>query len=70
MGQIIFDLDSPGGVVYGVPELAAKIRAFRNTKPIYAVANSEAGSAAYWIGSAASKFYVTPSGQVGSIGVT
>jgi len=29
----------------------------------------EAASAAYWIGSQATKFYVTPSGEVGSIGV-
>jgi len=66
---VIIDIDSPGGTVSGVPELSQTIHAARSTKPIYAIANSFAGSAAYWIGSAADKFYVTPSGEVGSIGV-
>ncbi|WP_052688249.1 S49 family peptidase [Xanthomonas sp. MUS 060] len=34
-----------------------------------AVANSLAASAAYWIGCAAGELYVTPGGEVGSIGV-
>ena len=34
-----------------------------------AIANSLAASAAYWIGCSASEFYVTPGGEVGSIGV-
>jgi hypothetical protein len=38
-------------------------------KPVVAVANSLAASAAYWIGCSASEFYVTPGGEVGSIGV-
>jgi len=36
----------------------------RSAKPICAIANSLAASAAYWIGSAASDFYVTPGGEV------
>ncbi|MGS1003087.1 S49 family peptidase [Burkholderia glumae] len=66
---ILIDIDSPGGGVYGVPEAAAEIRAARGKKPVYAVANSVAASAAYWITSSASEFYVTSSGEVGSIGV-
>ena len=50
-------------------ELAAEIRAARSTKPIVGIANSMAASAAYWLGSACSELYCTPSGQVGSIGV-
>ena len=69
VSQILIDIDSPGGSVFGVAELAAEIRAARGTKPIIGVANSMAASAAYWIGSACSEFYCTPSGQVGSIGV-
>jgi capsid assembly protease len=70
VGAIVLDVDSPGGVVFGVRELSEKILASRDgAKPIYSIANSEAASAAYWIASAASKFFVTPSGQVGSIGV-
>lgn len=69
VGQILIDIDSPGGSVYGVAELADEIQGARSQKPIVAVANSLAASAAYWIGCSASEFYVTPGGEVGSIGV-
>jgi signal peptide peptidase SppA len=69
VGQILIDIDSPGGSVYGVAELADEIQSARSQKRIVAVANSLAASAAYWIGCAASEFYVTPGGEVGSIGV-
>lgn len=67
--QIVLDIDSPGGSVYGVEEAAKKIRAARDAKPVIAVASPIAASAAYWLGSQATKLYVTPSGSVGSIGV-
>jgi signal peptide peptidase SppA len=67
VAQILLDIDSPGGSVYGVQELAAEIAA--STKPVVALANSLAASAAYWIGSAAGEFHVSPGGEVGSIGV-
>lgn len=67
--SVVLDIDSPGGSVFGVAELAAKLQAAREAKPIVAVANSTAASAAYWLGSQASEFVVTPSGEVGSIGV-
>jgi signal peptide peptidase SppA len=69
VGAIVLNIDSPGGSVYGVEELANKIYSARGTKPIYAVANSLAASAAYWIGTAADRLFVTPSGEVGSVGV-
>lgn len=69
VGQILIDIDSPGGSVYGVPELADEIFNARGQKPIIGVANSLAASAAYWIGSACSELYCTPGGEVGSIGV-
>ena len=69
VSQILIDIDSPGGSVYGVTELADEIVAARAQKPIIAIANSLAASAAYWIGCSASEFYVTPGGEVGSIGV-
>ena len=69
VSQILIDIDSPGGSVYGVAELADEIMAARSHKPVVAIANSLAASAAYWIGCAASEFYVTPGGEVGSIGV-
>lgn len=66
----LIDIDSPGGAVDGVIEMAEEIRALRGgEKPIRAIANTEAASAAYWLGSQADEFIVTPSGEVGSIGV-
>lgn len=69
VAAILFDIDSPGGVVDLVPELAEEIREARGEKPISAVANATAASAAYWIGSSVDELSVTPSGEVGSIGV-
>lgn len=66
---IVLNIDSPGGSVELVPELASMIYNARDTKPIVAQVNAFAASAAYWIASSASEIVVTPSGQVGSIGV-
>lgn len=66
---IVLDVDSPGGNVYGIPELAGRIQRARAVKPVVAIANAMAASAAYWIASAATEVMVTPSGQVGAIGI-
>lgn len=66
--SIVLDVDSPGGLVDQVPETAAMVRRLREHKPITAVANTTAGSAAYWIASQADELVVTPSGEVGSVG--
>jgi len=71
VGTVLLDVDSPGGTVPGVQELAAQIFAARETgtKRIVALANALMCSAAYWIASQADEIVSTPSGQVGSIGV-
>jgi signal peptide peptidase SppA len=66
---IVFDIDSPGGESAGLFDLVDEIRAARKTKPIYAVANEEAYSAAYAIASAAERVYTPRTGGLGSIGV-
>jgi signal peptide peptidase SppA len=66
---IVLDIDSPGGSVDGIPELAAQIRGARGTKPILAQANYRAASAAYWLGAQADEFFAAPSADVGSVGV-
>jgi signal peptide peptidase SppA len=66
---ILIDIDSPGGSVSGVQELSNEIFQARGQKQVVAIANSLAASAAYWIGSSASEFYITPGGEAGSIGV-
>lgn len=66
---IVIEIDSPGGMVDLVPEMAATIQAARRAdRPIVAHANTLAASGAYWIAAACDEIAVTPSGMVGSIG--
>lgn len=70
VSAIVLDVDSPGGTVNGVPELAAEIRAARGQgKRITAVANTLAGSAAYWLAAQADEVIASPSATVGSVGI-
>jgi capsid assembly protease len=66
---IVLDVDSPGGEVAGTPELASEIFRSRHRKKIVAVANGSALAGAFWLASMAGELVVTPSGQVGSIGI-
>jgi signal peptide peptidase SppA len=66
---IVLEIDSPGGEAAGVFDLADKIHAARSVKPVWAVANDAAFSAAYALASAADKVYLTRTAGVGSIGV-
>jgi HK97 family phage prohead protease len=65
---VVLDIDSGGGMAVGTPEAAEAIYRFRDVKPIWAVANGGAYSAAYYLAAAAGRLLVTPSGGVGSIG--
>lgn len=64
--SILLDIDSPGGLHAGIPELADRI--MQTEKPIFAFSNGMAASAAYWLASSADDFFVTKSAQVGSVG--
>lgn len=66
---IVLNIDSPGGSVFGVQELANQIYKARENKHIVAVANSLCASAAYWVAAQCDHIVVTPGGQIGSIGV-
>lgn len=66
---ILLDVDSPGGESGGVFDLADRLRAATQVKPIWAVANEMAFSAAYALASAANRLFVSRTGGVGSIGV-
>lgn len=67
---VMLDVDSPGGEAAGVFEFASKIFNSRGTKPVRAIANESAYSAAYAIAAAADRLYISPTtGGVGSIGV-
>jgi signal peptide peptidase SppA len=65
---IVYDVNSGGGQVAGCFELCDDIYASREIKPSLALVDAFCYSAAYAIGSSASKVVVTPSGGVGSIG--
>lgn len=69
VGAIVLDIESWGGTVFHVPELGDRILKAREQKPVFAVANPYAASAAFWIGASAGKFYASKSGEVGSVGV-
>ncbi len=66
---ILLDIDSPGGEAAGSFELARAIRTATQVKPVWAVANDSAFSAAYVLGAAANRLIVSETGGVGSIGV-
>lgn len=66
---ILVEIDSPGGTVPGVQELADVVYEARQKKPIIGLINSMCASAAYWIGSQMSQLILTPGGVAGSVGV-
>jgi signal peptide peptidase SppA len=68
---VILDVDSPGGEVGGLFDLVDRIGSTKSArgKPLWAIANESALSAAYAIASAADRLYVTRTGEIGSIGV-
>lgn len=66
---VLLEIDSPGGRVAGCFELTRYLFGLRGSgKPIWALANDQATSAAYAIGSAAERFLSVPGAIVGSIG--
>ncbi len=69
VNSILLDLDSPGGEATGMFSLAAQVREAAKEKPIVAVVNDMAASAAFGIASQASEIVVSPTSIVGSIGV-
>lgn len=70
VSAVVLDVDSPGGAVAGLHELATEMLALRGAKPVVAVANSMMASAGYWLAAAAADEIVAiPSATVGAIGV-
>lgn len=68
--SILISIDSPGGAVDGVTSATEAVRKAGQSKTVVAVVDGMMCSAAYWIGSAASKVYLTSkTSTVGSVGV-
>lgn len=66
---VLLVIDSPGGDVQGMFEAAEKLEALAAEKPLYAVADHNAFSAAYALAAVAERVYVPRAGGLGSIGV-
>lgn len=69
VSSIVLLFDSPGGSVYHVDEFAQEIFDARQQKKIVAQIDPLCASAAYYLATQASEITITPSGEVGSIGV-
>ncbi|ABE29338.1 peptidase S49 family protein [Paraburkholderia xenovorans LB400] len=66
---IVLDIDSPGGEIAGLLDLADAIYAARRRKPLLAVCNECAFSAAYCLASACEQVTVPRTGGTGGVGV-
>ena len=67
--RVVLAVDSPGGEVTGLPETAATLAQLATIKPVSAIVEGISASAAYWLTSQAQDITLTPSGEVGSVGV-
>ena len=66
---VALEIDSFGGEVAGVFDLADRIRALRRDKPVWAFVAEHAVSAGYALASQANRILLPRTGAVGSIGV-
>lgn len=68
VGKIIMRMDTPGGDVMGIDDLAAEIREARKVKPVVAVVEDMCASAGYWLASQCDEIIANRSAFVGSLG--
>ena len=69
VSDIVLYINSPGGEITGIPELARKISEIDLIKPVYAWTETMSCSAAYWLQSQARILGMTPSSEIGNVGV-
>lgn len=62
-------IESPGGMVSGMPEYASLLRTLRMQKPLVMYADDMAASAGYWIAAQGQRVIASSMAQTGSIGV-
>lgn len=65
---LLLVLDSPGGQVHGLEDLANDVASLAKHKPVVAYCEDCCCSAAYWIAAQATQVFSNPSAVVGSIG--
>ena len=66
---IVLQIDSPGGSLAGLDDLANDVSLAAKTKPVYSQIEDLGASAAYWLASQTEAVYANPTAQIGSIGV-
>jgi len=66
---VVLYFDTTGGNVSGISELAADIHAALAVKPVIAYTDGDMLSGGMWLGAAAARRIVSPTANVGSIGV-
>lgn len=64
---ILLDIDSPGGMYQGTPELGDVL--LSSGKPIFSFSSGMICSAAYWTAASTQAIFATRSASIGSIGV-
>ena len=69
VNAILLRIDSPGGTVAGVSDLADAVFEARRQKPVTAYISDMGASAAYYVASQADQIYSDVDAMVGSIGV-
>lgn len=69
ISSIMFTIDSPGGQVAGINDLAVAIRQAGEKKPVAAYIEDLGASAAYWLASQTQRITANPTAEIGSIGV-
>lgn len=69
ISRIVLNIDSGGGEAGGVDSAAEAISLANRQKPVYAMVNGGAMSAAYWLASSARNITSSPMSETGSIGV-
>ncbi|MFH5805302.1 S49 family peptidase [Alienimonas sp. DA493] len=69
VSAVVLKIDSPGGTVAGMADLAADVKALAAKKPTVAYVEDMAASGGYWLACACDRIYVNePLAEVGSIG--
>ena len=66
---VILCINSPGGSSTGIQEAGDVIKKLTEIKPVVTFCDTICASAAYWLASCTNGIFVTPSSEVGSIGV-
>ncbi len=67
--RVLFDFNTPGGQISGIPETAKMIADLSRLKNTYGFTSQQSCSAGYWLMSQCNTIFSAPSAMTGSIGV-